>query len=66
MKTELMIFAILAMVVSSFLNAENAARVSDQLSATKLRIENAGEVYAKTQQVETIATNKALVKPNEG
>lgn len=66
MKTELMIFAILAMVVSSYLNAENATRVSDQLTATKLRIENAGKVYAKSQQVETIATNETLVKPNEG
>ena len=64
MKTELMIFAVLAMVVSSFLNAE--IDTTSDVAATKLRIENAGEIYVKSQQIETVSTVNDVVKPNEG
>ena len=64
MKTELMIFAVLAMVVSSFLNAE--IDTTSDVAATKLRIENAGEIYVKSQQIETVSTVNEAVKPNEG
>lgn len=66
MKTELMIFAVLAMVVSSFLNAESAAGTNDQLASTKLRIENASEAYAKAQEGKAIAISTIPSKPNEG
>lgn len=66
MKTELMIFAVLAMVASSFLNAENATRVSSQVETTKLRIEKSAQAYAKSQEQKTLATNKAIENPNEG
>lgn len=66
MKTELMIFAIIAMVASSFLNAETSTQTSDNLAVTKQRIEHAGQIYAKSQLVKTVATNKSVTKPNEG
>lgn len=64
MKTELMIFAVLAMVVSSFLNAETPT--TNNVVDTKLRIENAAEAYAKSQQIKTVSTTKDAAKPNEG
>lgn len=64
MKTELMIFAVLAMVVSSFLNSETQTR--DDVAVTKLRIENAGEAYVKSQQIKTVSTTENNTKPNEG
>jgi len=66
MKKEIIIFVLLAMAASSFLNADNSTHANDQLASTKLRIENAGQAYEKAQQIKTIATNKAVVKPSEG
>ncbi len=64
MKTELMILAVLAMVISSFLNAETPTTYN--VVDTKLRIENAAEAYAKSQQIKTVSTTKDAAKPNEG
>jgi len=66
MKTELIIFAIIAMVASSFLNADSVKQTEQNLADTKLRIEKISAVYAKSQQVQTVATRKAVEKPNEG
>ncbi len=66
MKTELLIFTILAVVVSVFLNADTTAESKDALAAAKIRIEKAGKSYVQTQQIKTIATTKANNKPNEG
>jgi len=66
MKTELMILAIVAMVASAFLNADSTKYTQKHLADTKLRIENAGAVYAKSQTVEKVAANKANQKPNKG
>lgn len=63
MKTELMIFAIIAIAASAFLNADSAENTQQHLADTKLRIEKAADVYAKSQQVKKVAT---INKPNEG
>ncbi len=66
MKTELLIFAVLAMVVSSFLNENVQAQSNDHLAVTKLRIVNAGEIHAKSLQIKTVLSNENHTKPNEG
>lgn len=66
MKTELIIIGIIAVVASSFLNADSAKHTQPHLTETKLRIQHASEVYAKSQVVEKVATNKTNQKPNEG
>lgn len=63
MKTELIIIGIIAVVASSFLNADNAKHTQPHLAETKLRIEKAADVYAKSQQVKKVA---AIKKPSEG
>lgn len=63
MKTELIIIGIIAVVASSFLNAESAKHTQPDLTETKLRIEKAADVYAKSQQIKKVAT---LKNPNEG
>ncbi len=48
MKTELAIFAVLAMVVSSLLNSDSSTQADKNLENAKHRIENAGQIYAKS------------------
>lgn len=66
MKAELIIIGIIAVVASSLLNADRAKQTQPHLAETKLRIQQASEVYAKSQVVEKVATNKTNQKPNEG
>lgn len=66
MKSELVIFAILAMVVSSFLNAENSTRINDQLASTKLRIENFSQDYAKAKNIEIVTAKTSITKDVKG
>ncbi len=68
MKKELMLYVILAMVASSFLNAQITAKVDHQIASTKSRIEVAGKAYAKAseQKIQKVATQNNLEKPNEG
>ena len=66
MKTELLIFAIMAMVVSSLLNANVQAQSNDHLALAKHRIENATHTHAKSLHVKTVSKDKNLTKPNEG
>ena len=63
MKTELIVFGIIAVVASSFLNADSTRHTQPKLAETKLRIEKAADVYAQSQQVKKVATIK---KPSEG
>ena len=66
MKTELLILAVLAMVVSSFLNDNVQARSNDNLAQAKIRIEKASQIHAHSLQIKTVVSNKTLTKPNEG
>lgn len=66
MKKELIIFAIIAVVASSYLNANIVGKAATEVAIAKLRIEKATTALAQSKPLETIAINKKAAKPNEG
>lgn len=61
-----MIFAVLAMVASSFINEQAPANAKDHLASAKTRIEQAGQVYAQSKLYDTVLVKRADLKPTEG
>ena len=66
MKMELMIYAIFAMVASTFLNAQTPSLAKEHLTSAKVRIEQAGQAYAASQNIKTAVSKKVIVISTEG